>query len=91
VAHTHLSAGPSAVVCNDRVYVFHQGAGLNQELWYSIFDGENWTDNMKVEGVGMSSSPSAVLYNGGIFVFHQGGARNGKLWVNTLDANGWGW
>ena len=39
VSKTGITAGPSAVVYNDRVYVFHQGQGDSGWLWCNVFDG----------------------------------------------------
>lgn len=79
--------------------VFHQGQGDNQtQLWYSAFDGTNWTTpDTQVPNVYLSDSPSAVVVpDGGIAVFHQGFGGNvyfgdGTLWYTySPDGTNWG-
>ena len=72
------------------LYVFHQGFGGNGQLWYSSFDGSNWSEDTLVQNVNMSGSPSAVLWAGGITVFHQGFHDNGELWYTAFDGTNWG-
>ena len=71
------------------LYVFHQGFGGNGQLWYSSFDGANWTTDAQVPILGMSQSPSAVPWAGGITVFHQG-PSDGQLWY-TYSPDGTKW
>ena len=72
------------------LYVFHQGIGSESMLlWYSVFDGTNWGQNI-VHNVGTSASPSAVVYNGVLFIFHQGTNNNGQLWYTAFDGTNWG-
>ena len=56
-----MTAGPSAVAFNDRLYVFHQGFADNGQLWYASFDGQTWAGDQQVPNVGMSESPSACF------------------------------
>jgi hypothetical protein len=89
-----ISGSPSAVVYNDLLYVFHQGANANGQLWYSYYDGTTWSQDKQIQGVGMSGSPSAVVWRGGISVFHQGGQGlnfSGDLWYTySPDGQHWG-
>ena len=43
VPNTGLSASPSGVVVNGRLYYFHQGYGNDGQLWYNPFDVQDWT------------------------------------------------
>ena len=86
-----MSGSPSAVVYNGLLYVFHQGGHDNGQLWYSYYDGTNWSADTQVHNLGMSGSPSAVLWAGGITVFHQGFHDNGELWYTfSPDGKSWG-
>jgi hypothetical protein len=74
------------------IYVFHQGAYENGQLWYSYFDGSTWQPDKQVQGVTMSYSPSAVALPspaGAFSVFHQGGGENGQLWYSYFDGTNW--
>jgi hypothetical protein len=64
-----------------------QGLG-DGHLWYSVFDGTNWSADRQIQPLGISGSPSAVAWAGGITVFHQG--DNGTLWYSySADAKNW--
>jgi len=71
------------------IYVFHQGAYENGQLWYSYFDGTTWQQDKQVQNVGMSFSPSAVVWRNMIHVFHQGLEQNGELWYSYHDGQNW--
>jgi hypothetical protein len=59
VPNVNMSGSPSAVVYNGLLYVFYQGgSGYAGQLWYAVYDGTNWGQNI-VHHVGMSGSPSA--------------------------------
>jgi hypothetical protein len=73
------------------LYVFHQGESENGQLWYSVFDGANWSGDKYLPNIGVSQSPSAVAWAGGITVFHQGANDNGQLWYTySPDGTHWG-
>jgi hypothetical protein len=84
-----MSAAPSAVYYNGKLYVFHQGESNDGQLWYTTFDGTTWSGDTKVPNVGMSAAPSAVAYNGQIYVFHQGVANDGQLWYTVYNGSNW--
>lgn len=85
------SQSPSAVVFNDVLYIFYQGAGANaSQLWYtSSTNGSTWSASQQVEGVTLSESPSATIFDGTLYVFYQGANNNGQLWYSTLTTTGW--
>src|SRR5271165_1437317 len=76
--------------------VFHQGFYQNHDLWYSYFDGTNWSQDYNLVNVGIAESASAVVFpGGGISVFHQGGyppdgVYSGQLWYCYFDGTNWG-
>jgi hypothetical protein len=90
VENLGMSESPSAVVYNGLLYVFHQGFGDNGELWYSVFDGTNWSEDALIQNVNMSGSPSAVAWADGITVFHQGPDNSAQLWY-TFSGDGVTW
>ena len=76
------------------IYVFHQGANENGQLWHSYFDFTNstWQPDTQLKNVGMSFAPSAVALPspaGAIAVFHQGANENGQLWYSYFDGTTW--
>jgi hypothetical protein len=76
-----MSFTPSAVAFNNKLYVFHPGAGQHGELWYTVADGTSWSEDMNIlTNIGyprqagpMSLSPSAVVWNNALYVFFQNG------------------
>ncbi|MFK4720539.1 hypothetical protein ABIE89_001639 [Bradyrhizobium niftali] len=93
VPDTQLLESPSAVVYNNKIYVFHQGVGSNSgSLWFDVFDGISWAGDKPVpSAAGISASPSAVVFDNKIYVFHQGPGDNGQLWYNVFDGTTMGW
>ena len=85
-----MSESPSAVVYNNLLYVFHQGQSENGQLWYTYYDGANWSLDTPIQGVGMSGSPSAVLWQGGICVLHQGHEYADLWYTYSPDGTHWG-
>ncbi|HTN84191.1 MAG TPA: hypothetical protein VL242_10910 [Sorangium sp.] len=86
-----MSGSPSAIVFNNRIYVFHQSFA-GGELWYANFDGTVWKDK-QIMNVSMSASPSAAICNVSgvetLHVFHQG-FSGGELWcATTTDGEQW--
>lgn len=51
------------------LFVLHQGTA--KDLWYDVWDGQNWCGDQIVSNVSMAESPSAVLFGGQLYVFHQ--------------------
>ncbi|KAF7195373.1 hypothetical protein HII31_03265 [Pseudocercospora fuligena] len=85
ISDVELSESPCAVVANDRLHVFYQGAGHSGELWHIVTsDGKSWS-KAKVPKTGMSSSPSVVFANGKLYVFHQGWGNNVRIWCNIKN------
>jgi hypothetical protein len=80
-----MSASPAVINYNGKLYCFHQGAGNNGELWYSVFDGTNWAPDTHVPDLTIGASPAVVNYNGKLYCFHQGAGNNGELWYGVFD------
>ena len=93
-----MSLSPSAVVFpGSGLTVFHtrNDEGGLDTLWYTSFDGTNWTTpDLELPFILLGSSPSAVLMpDGGISVFYQGfggiTAGSGQLWCAYFDGKNW--
>jgi hypothetical protein len=69
--------------------LFHTLSGDGQ-LWYSVFDGTNWSADRQIQPFGMSGSPAAVAWVGGITAFHQGTNNDGQLWYSYGNGTNWG-
>jgi hypothetical protein len=96
-----MSFSPSAVVWRNMIHVFHEGDHVNQQLWYSYHDGQNWQPDQQVPGVVISvpadaehefggeapMSPSAVVYNDNCYVFYLN--RDQNLSYKFADGTSW--
>jgi len=94
IEQANMSASPSAVVFQDQLYCFHQGrtstGGANGQLWYLVYDGKDWSEEMLVPGTGMSESPSAMVLGDELYCFYQGESKDGTLWCDyTADGKNW--
>ena len=72
------------------LYVFHQGQDNDGQLWWSVFDGNNWSGERQVPNLGLSESPGAVDWKGGITVFHQAASSNLLMYTFSPDGKQWG-
>lgn len=82
-----MSNAPSAIVWNDKLYVFFQGGGQNETLNYMSFDGNKWSEPNRIDGVGMSGSPNAMLTKDNIIrIYHQSSGKSGHLWYHDFEA-----
>ena len=61
VPNTGLSATPSAVSFNSKLYVFHKGQG-DGWLWMNVFDGTKWAGDMSAPDTGLSDGPGAIVW-----------------------------
>jgi len=98
-----VTSEPSAVVFpGGGLSVFHQRTALggNDYLWYTSFDGTNWTTlDAPLFSVFEPGTPSAIVLPapvGAVSVFHQGTAlsgggvqNDGTLWYTYFDGTNW--
>ncbi len=83
------SGSPAAVVFNNKIYLFHQGRGNDGLIWFSTFDGYNWSDDRRFPMgtyYGLKDSPAAAVFNNKIYVVYHD--PNDELRVGTMYS--WG-
>ncbi|TMU73964.1 hypothetical protein FGA82_22105 [Pseudomonas fluorescens] len=95
VANACLAYSPAAVVFNNELYVFYQGAagskGNSALLYDCLSPAGTWSGSRHVPGVGMSFAPAPVIYNDHFYVFFQGESANqpdGNLYYACLSSDG---
>jgi hypothetical protein len=85
--------GPGLAAFKGKLYVAYQGSGDegggNGELWWTTFDGNEWSDEQQVPNVGISGSPTLAEYRGGLVCVHEGEGGSGSLWYITYDGITW--
>lgn len=84
-----MTASPSIVVYQGKIWVLHQGNENNNQLWYNVFDGKRWAGDVFVPNVGVSSGPSMVVWQSRLFVFHHSIAGNNELWYSVWTGSQW--
>ncbi|PJZ25552.1 hypothetical protein CH352_17340 [Leptospira hartskeerlii] len=87
-----ITDSPSAVIFQDKLYVFHHGFGDNGQVWCRIFNGVKWTPDTEIkEFHGITDSPSAVVFQYGLWIFHQGRGTNsvGKIYLVQKNSTEW--
>jgi len=90
VTGCELSDSPSAVVFQNKLFVFYQGSGDSGKLWYNSFYNNKWAgQDLEVPVSRLSSSPSVAVWNDKLYVFHQGIGDSSNLWYNIFDGNSW--
>lgn len=95
VANASLSYSPAAVVFNNELYVFYQGAagskGNSALLYDCLSTAGIWSGSRQVPGVSISFAPAPVIYNDHLYVFLQGESANqpnGNLYYDCFSSAG---
>ena len=87
-----LTAWPSAVPFQDKLYCFFQGNNFNQKkLRYVTYDpttGE-WSKPTTVANVTVTEGPCAVVFNDKLYVFHNGHSSRHEVWFTVFDGSSW--
>ncbi|MHA1066967.1 hypothetical protein ACR9GP_24255 [Enterobacter ludwigii] len=85
-----MSAAPSPVVYDDKLYVFFQGARNDSNVAYTwSSDGNSWATCAGPSTTHMSGSPSTVVFNNNLYLFHMGEGQKGQLWCNVMSSGSW--
>ena len=59
----HLSnQGPGLAVFDDKVYMVHRSHMNDGTLWYSIYDGNSWSPDVRIEGQSTAETPALACY-----------------------------
>ena len=66
------SETPSAVMHAGKLHIFYQGMGDSRELWYTTFDGTDFSGSTRAGDIRLKGSPSAFVVNGRLEVRVQG-------------------
>ncbi|WP_327072124.1 hypothetical protein OG196_00305 [Kitasatospora purpeofusca] len=96
VPNVGISDGPTLIPypSGGKIYCLHQGEMFGEGwLWYAVFDGQVWSPDKSVEGVGLSSRPgAAVIFEAGrelLCCVHRGQNYSDDLWYSTFDGSKW--
>ncbi len=84
-----LSGSPAAAVFQGKIYLFHEGRNNDGRIWYSTFDGSNWSQDRALAGgtyYGIRNSPSVAVFNNRLYVVYHD--HNDRLQVGGFDSSG---
>lgn len=85
-----VSFSPAAAVYNGLLYVFHHGRGNDRKIWYSTFDGTNWSEDRMArphDPYRIDGAPALVVFNGKLQCFFRNGS---DLQYFSFDGQKWG-
>lgn len=87
-----LSAWPSAVPFQNKLYCFYQGNKCNlRRIRFNVFNPTTgaWEGEDQVPATTITDGPSAVVYQSKLYVFHSGTADRHEIWYNVFDGTSW--
>jgi len=58
------------------------------EIWHATFDGNNWSDDVRIPNQMSRSSPALAELDGRLHMVHMGWSFN-DIWHSILKADGW--
>lgn len=64
--------GPSATVRGNRIFLAWKGVEGDTSIWFSLFDGAEFSGQIPVPGVGTSNGPGVCTFNGQTHLLWQG-------------------
>lgn len=82
------SNSPSPVMHRGKLYLFYQGMGNCRDLYYTTFDGFEFSGSIRGGDVRLRGAPSAVSYDNDIVVFVQGTSETRSAWRCTMTPDG---
>eukprot|EP00250_Pteridium_aquilinum_P019851 c24604_g1_i1 orf=60-1673(+) len=92
VPHVGLTAWPSAVPFQNKLYCFYHGNRLKlKRLMFNVFDPSTgaWEGVSEVPETTITDGPSSVVFNNKLYVFHSGSASRHEVWYNVFDGTSW--
>lgn len=83
-----MSASPALAVFQGHLYCFHRGRN-SATLWYTSFNGIQWSAEMEAPVSSLSDSPAVAVYNETLYCAHQRGGHSSEILYSTFDGNNW--
>jgi hypothetical protein len=87
------SGRPSLAVYQDRLYIAWKGAGNDQGIYWSSFDGRTWAPQRNIGGVGTGSSvgPSLAVHQNRLYIAWKGASNDTGIYWSMLNLDGTAW
>jgi hypothetical protein len=78
------SHGPSATLDGDRILLAWKGAQEDQGIYFSLFDGDEFTGQIRVAGVGTSQGPAVCNISGVTHMAWKGVEGDNVIYWSTM-------
>ena len=78
------SNGPSATVRGNRILLAWKGIPGDSVIYFSLFDGNEFTGQINVAGVGTSQGPGVCTIGGITHMLWKGVQGDNTIWWSTL-------
>jgi len=66
-----------------------KGDSGDQNLYYAVYDGLNWSPQVHIPGVWSSVGPALCEYNGKLYAAWKGSGNDESLWYASFDGTSW--
>lgn len=85
-----ILTSPALAVYRNTLYCTHQGWEEDRgTIWYSTFDGTEWSQDHPLPGLKISDSPSLAVYKGELYcAYHRADGTN-TAWCIKCDGASW--
>ena len=78
------SRGPSATQHGNRIMLAWKGAQEDQAIYFSLFDGNEFTGQIAISGVGTSEGPAVCRLGGTTYMAWKGVEDDSVIYVSTI-------
>lgn len=83
------SETPFPVMHSGKLWIFYQGQGNSRDLWFTTYDGYEFSDTQQVPGVRLTGAPAVTSVGGVLRIYVQGTSRERTLWRITQNGDKW--
>lgn len=85
------SEGPALSAFRDRIYAAWKGAGQDERMFWSSYDGFDgrWTDQRVGIGGGSATGPSLAVYQDRLFAAWKGVTGDDRMFWSSFDGVNW--
>jgi hypothetical protein len=80
---------PSLASLASNLIMAWKGVEGDQRIWYSKFDGNNWSSPTPVAGANTSNQPSLESLASNLIMVWKGVEGDQRIWYSKFDGNNW--
>lgn len=80
---------PALAVFNAKLYMGWKGMERDDRIFSSSFNGNAWTPQQLVAGIGTSSGVSLAVFNGKLYMAWKGMLGDQRIWFSSYNGNAW--